>query len=44
LELLKGDIAFGDFFGKTLEAKERLCCGWLINKGKLIKEKPAEKK
>ena len=43
LGLLKEDIPFVDFFGKTLKGKERLCCRWLINKGKLVKEKPAEK-
>jgi dihydroorotase len=43
LNLLKEDIPFVDFFGKTLKGKERLCCRWLINKGKLVKEKPAEK-
>lgn len=43
LDLVKEDIPFVDFFGKTLKGKERLCCRWLINRGKLVKEKPAEK-
>ena len=43
LDLVKEDTLFVDFFGKTLKGKERLCCRWLINKGKLVKEKPAEK-
>ncbi|MBI5969501.1 MAG: amidohydrolase family protein [Deltaproteobacteria bacterium] len=37
LELLKEDITFVDFFGQSLKGKERLCCHWLINKGKVVK-------
>jgi len=37
LELLKEDINFVDFFGQSLKGKERLCCRWLINKGKAVK-------
>lgn len=37
LEVLKEDITFVDFFGQSLKGKERLCCRWLINKGKIIK-------
>ncbi len=38
LELLKEDITFVDFFGHSLQGKERLCCRWLINKGRVIRE------
>jgi len=37
LEVLKEDITFVDFFGQSLPGKERLCCRWLINRGKIIK-------
>ena len=39
LELRKEDFTFQDYFGHTLPGKERLCCRWLINKGKVVKEK-----
>ena len=37
LEVLKEDITFVDFFGHSLPGKARLCCRWLINRGKIIK-------
>ena len=40
LELLKEEVPFVDFFGQTMKGKERLVCRWLINKGKVLKERP----
>ena len=40
LELLKEDVTFLDFFNQSMKGKERLVCRWLINKGKVVKEKP----
>jgi dihydroorotase len=40
LELLKEDVTFADFFNQSMKGKERLVCRWLINKGKVVKEKP----
>jgi dihydroorotase len=36
LELLKENITFLDFFGQSLNGTGRLCCRWLINKGKVV--------
>jgi dihydroorotase len=36
LELLKENITFLDFFGQSLNGTKRLCCRWLINKGKVV--------
>jgi dihydroorotase len=44
LEALKGDITFVDFFNQSMKGKEQLVCRWLINKGKVVKEKPATTK
>ena len=41
LELLKEDVTFADFFNQSLKGKERLVCRWLVNRGKVVKEKPA---
>jgi dihydroorotase len=38
-ELLKEDVTFVDFFNHTLKGKGRLVCRWLINKGKIVREK-----
>ncbi len=39
LELLREDVTFVDFFNQSMKGKERLVCRWLINKGKVVKEK-----
>jgi dihydroorotase len=41
LEVLKEEVAFVDFFNQSMKGKERLVCRWLINKGKVVKEKTA---
>ena len=39
LELLKEEVSFVDFFGKTMKGKEQLVCRALVNRGKVIPEK-----
>ena len=44
LELLREEVTFVDFFNQSMKGKERLVCRWLINKGKVVKEKAATEK
>lgn len=39
LELLRKDVTFVDFFNQSMKGKEQLVCRWLVNKGKVVKEK-----